>query len=166
MSKKLDSSEKLLEIIKTNAAKRGRYLNRDEIFVKELVDGLYANLQRYGYASCPCRLAAQNYEFDKDILCPCIYMKDDVDKYGMCFCCLYVSKEVFDGIKYSHSIPESRPKEKTFNNVIAADKKTAVSPTWKCGVCGYEHETDEPPEKCPVCGAAKESFIKNLPDII
>lgn len=30
---------------------------------------------------------------------------------------------------------------------------------WKCTVCGYIHIGDEPPEKCPVCGAPKEKFI-------
>lgn len=29
---------------------------------------------------------------------------------------------------------------------------------WKCRVCGYIHEGSEPPEICPVCGAAKEMF--------
>ncbi len=29
---------------------------------------------------------------------------------------------------------------------------------WRCGVCGYVHEGDEPPEKCPVCGADKSLF--------
>ena len=27
-----------------------------------------------------------------------------------------------------------------------------------CMVCGYVHEGDEPPEKCPICGAPKEKF--------
>lgn len=30
---------------------------------------------------------------------------------------------------------------------------------WKCSVCGYVHTGDEPPEKCPVCGADKSKFI-------
>jgi hypothetical protein len=30
---------------------------------------------------------------------------------------------------------------------------------WKCTVCGYVHVGDEPPAKCPVCGAPKSSFI-------
>jgi len=30
---------------------------------------------------------------------------------------------------------------------------------WKCIVCGYIHTGEEPPEKCPVCGAPKSSFI-------
>ncbi len=29
---------------------------------------------------------------------------------------------------------------------------------WKCRVCGYIHEGPEPPEECPVCGAAKDMF--------
>jgi len=24
---------------------------------------------------------------------------------------------------------------------------------WRCGVCGYVHDGDNPPEKCPKCGA-------------
>jgi uncharacterized membrane protein/rubredoxin len=30
---------------------------------------------------------------------------------------------------------------------------------WYCTVCGYVHTGPEPPEKCPVCGAAKEYFV-------
>jgi len=29
---------------------------------------------------------------------------------------------------------------------------------WICPVCGYTHVGDEPPEKCPVCGARREAF--------
>ncbi len=29
---------------------------------------------------------------------------------------------------------------------------------WVCTVCGYVHEGEEPPEKCPQCGAPKEKF--------
>jgi len=30
--------------------------------------------------------------------------------------------------------------------------------TYICSVCGYTHTGDEPPEKCPVCGAASDKF--------
>lgn len=30
---------------------------------------------------------------------------------------------------------------------------------WKCTVCGYVHQGEIPPEKCPMCGAPKEKFI-------
>lgn len=29
---------------------------------------------------------------------------------------------------------------------------------WRCGVCGYVHDGDEAPDRCPNCRAAKEKF--------
>ena len=29
-----------------------------------------------------------------------------------------------------------------------------------CTVCGYVHEGDAAPEKCPVCGAPAEKFVE------
>ena len=31
---------------------------------------------------------------------------------------------------------------------------------WVCPVCGYVHEGDTPPEKCPVCKVPGEKFNK------
>ena len=31
---------------------------------------------------------------------------------------------------------------------------------WKCTVCGYVHTGDEPPDKCPVCGADRSKFVE------
>jgi rubrerythrin/uncharacterized membrane protein len=31
---------------------------------------------------------------------------------------------------------------------------------WRCTVCQYECTGDEPPEKCPVCGASREAFVE------
>lgn len=30
---------------------------------------------------------------------------------------------------------------------------------WLCTICGYIHEGDGPPEKCPICGVPKEKFV-------
>ncbi len=30
---------------------------------------------------------------------------------------------------------------------------------WRCTVCGYVHDGDEPPDLCPVCGVATEKFV-------
>jgi len=35
---------------------------------------------------------------------------------------------------------------------------------WKCTVCGYIHDGDEPPEKCPVCGAGRDKFVEVPPE--
>jgi rubrerythrin len=29
---------------------------------------------------------------------------------------------------------------------------------WRCIICGYIHDGDEPPLTCPVCGAPREMF--------
>ena len=31
---------------------------------------------------------------------------------------------------------------------------------WVCKVCGYVHEGDTPPERCPQCGAPADKFEK------
>ena len=31
---------------------------------------------------------------------------------------------------------------------------------WVCVVCGYEVESDEAPEVCPVCGVGSDQFEK------
>ena len=31
---------------------------------------------------------------------------------------------------------------------------------WVCSVCGYVHEGDQPPEKCPTCGVGPDKFKK------
>ena len=31
---------------------------------------------------------------------------------------------------------------------------------WKCTVCGYIHEGEAPPEKCPICGADRSKFVE------
>ena len=37
---------------------------------------------------------------------------------------------------------------------------------WKCGVCGYLHEGDTAPDKCPRCGAGKEQFAEVAADAV
>lgn len=31
---------------------------------------------------------------------------------------------------------------------------------FRCKVCGYIHEGEEAPERCPLCGASKEKFVE------
>ncbi len=41
---------------------------------------------------------------------------------------------------------------------------TGVIRMYRCGVCGYIWEGDEPPERCPKCGAPKDQFTKLTDD--
>jgi ferredoxin-thioredoxin reductase catalytic chain len=87
------SVEELYEMLKRTQEAKGYYFSKDKEKVFELLEGLLINKDRYRYMACPCRLAANDREWDRDIICPCIYREPDVLEYGICYCNLYVSKE-------------------------------------------------------------------------
>lgn len=100
--------ESLYEKLKKYAFTKGIELNKDRDFVFELLKGLLKNEERYGYRSCPCRLATGDREKDKDIICPCIYSSEDIKEYGRCYCGLYVSMEFNEGKIPDKYVPERR----------------------------------------------------------
>jgi ferredoxin-thioredoxin reductase catalytic chain len=108
----MNESVKLFEILKEIQEAKGYYFNKDKLKVLELLEGLIENRRRYGYMSCPCRLSIGDKEKDKDIICPCVYRKPDVEEYGSCYCNLYVSK-AWDEETIPHEyVPERRAAEK------------------------------------------------------
>jgi ferredoxin-thioredoxin reductase catalytic subunit len=145
------------------------YLCPDPDFLQNLLEGLKENEERYGYGTCPCRLASGNFEWDRDIICPCDYRDPDVDEFGQCFCALYVSKEVHEGTKPMEPIPERRPQAKIDRALgKQADVPTTQSDSveasdtnrklFYCKVCGYVTFREEAPHKCPICQAKQEMF--------
>jgi ferredoxin-thioredoxin reductase catalytic subunit len=103
--------EKLYEALSRYAASRGVELNADRDYVMDILAGLLKNEERYGYRSCPCRLAMGDREKDRDIVCPCYYSMPDIGGYGSCYCGLYVSKEWNEGKVARVKVPERRPPE-------------------------------------------------------
>lgn len=106
------NAEELYEKLRKVQEPKGYFFNKDTELVFELLNALLVNKQRYGYMSCPCRLAAGEKEKDKDIICPCEYREQDVREYGSCFCQLYVSREWNEGSIPHVVVPERRPPEK------------------------------------------------------
>ncbi len=101
--------EKLYEALRKVQEAKGYYFNMDKERTFELLENLLLNKERYGYMACPCRLASGDREWDKDIICPCVYREPDVEEYGSCYCNLYVSKE-WNEKKIPHDyVPERRP---------------------------------------------------------
>lgn len=47
-------------------------------------------------------------------------------------------------------VPNNEKKEKS--------KGETIMTTWKCTVCGYVHEGEQPPEQCPICKQPAEKF--------
>ncbi len=102
----------LYERLKPLQEKKGYYFNDDMDHTLLILEGLLVNRERYGYMTCPCRLACGDREWDEDIICPCDYRAPDVEEYGSCYCNLYVSKEWNEGNTPHEYVPERRPPEK------------------------------------------------------
>ena len=108
----MSEAQKLYEMLKKVQEPKGYYFSNNKERVLELLEALLVNKERYGYMSCPCRLASGDREGDKDIFCPCVYRSPDVEEFGSCYCNLYVSK-AWNEDKVPHVyIPERRPPEK------------------------------------------------------
>jgi ferredoxin-thioredoxin reductase catalytic subunit/rubredoxin len=151
--------EKLYTRLKKEAEERGYHLNLDVSFTKQLLAGLLKNAERYGYLSCPCRLASGEKQDDLDIICPCDYRDEDVNEFNACYCALYVSDKIVRGEAEVQSIPERRLPER--NKAIEKEREFRGSlslPVYHCKVCGYLCARNTPPEICPICKVPKERF--------
>ena len=104
--------EKLYEALRKVQEAKGYYFNKDKERTFELLENLIINKDRYGYMACPCRLASGEREWDKDIICPCVYREPDVEEYGSCYCNLYVNQEWNEEKIPREYVPERRPPEK------------------------------------------------------
>ena len=102
----MSEAEKLYETLKSIQEPKGYFFNEDRERVMDLLEALLLNRKRYGYMSCPCRLASGDREKDRDILCPCVYREPDVARYGSCYCNLYVSREWNEGKMPREYVPE------------------------------------------------------------
>lgn len=173
--------EKVRKRAEADAKTFGYYLTPDADLLQGLLEGLKTNEERYGYPSCPCRLAANVFEYDRDIICPCDYRDPDVAEFGACYCRLYVNREVYEGKTGLPTVPERRPlakQAKAFapagpsreEKQLVAEKEEMVEimpKIWYCKQCGYMVFREEPPYICPICKAKKELFaeIKTRIDI-
>ena len=85
------AAEERHETLAPAQAAQGYLFNPDRAWTLETLAGLLVNEARYGYGSCPGRLATGRPERDRAIICPCAFRAEDVAKYGRCHCHLYFS---------------------------------------------------------------------------
>ena len=174
------SLEKVRQRAESDAKTYGYYLHPDPQFLQDLLEGLRKNEERYGYPSCPCRLATGNLDLDRDIICPCDYRDPDVAEHGSCYCALYTRKDLYEGKTPINPIPERRPPEKqarAYGTTAAATAKPATQEApetrltvpqqrevkkklWYCKQCGYVVFREDPPYVCPICKAKREMFTQ------
>ncbi|DAC72342.1 MAG TPA: ferredoxin:glutaredoxin reductase [Thermoplasmata archaeon] len=170
----MNAKQTIIDSMNENAKDNGYYLCPDAQLFSDLIDGLAKNTQRYGYGSCPCRVASGLKKHDVDIICPCEYRDADVDEFGMCYCGLFVHERIKNNPSQLGPIPERRPQEIIDAALTAAEtksstseettlhpksvKKTQTITVWRCTVCGYLCARETPPPICPICKAKAERF--------
>lgn len=166
------SLEKVKQRAEIDAKTHGYYLTPDLEMLKDLIAGLKKNEDRYGYPSCPCRIASGVFEIDRDIICPCDYRDPDVIEYGACYCNLFVDSRTYKS-RELRPIPERRPIDKLNRAVKGVSKKSedekqetktetveTLRELWYCKQCGYVTFREEPPYVCPICRAKRKLFAK------
>jgi ferredoxin-thioredoxin reductase catalytic subunit len=175
----LISIEKVRQRAEADAKTYGYFLNPDPEFLQDLLEGLKRNEERYGYPSCPCRVAVGKFELDRDIICPCDYRDPDVLEFGACYCALYMRKDLYEGKTPVSPIPERRPREKQTRaystTPVAGGQETGEKAfpaestgqpieikkrLWYCKQCGYVVFREDPPYICPICKAKRELFAQ------
>lgn len=109
----METIEGMKEYVKMVGQKNDWILNKNPDAFKDLLDGLVYNKRKYGYQSCPCRLASGNRDLDRDLICPCDYAPEDVNEFGACYCNLYLRSDFYDTFKTGYvNVPERRPIDK------------------------------------------------------
>lgn len=160
--------EKVRQRAELDAKAHGYHLNPDPEALRSLLEGLLTNEERYGYPSCPCRMAAGDFDLDRDIICPCDYRDPDVEEHGSCYCSLYVDARTYESGE-TMPIPERRPAEKAMRAyglepAPAEEAEGSAAETGRrlmyCRQCGYVVFREEPPYVCPICRAKRELFAE------
>jgi len=89
-----------------------------------------------GWVCSVCGYVHEGEELPDDFICPlCHHGKEDMKPLT------------------GAPAPETKPEPAVKSEASGGSK-------WVCSVCGYVHEGDMPPEKCPVCKVPAEKFAK------
>lgn len=85
----MDDNEKLILEYEEYSKDEGFKLNPDREIVNNIVGGLLKREKEFGEKYCPCRRILGDKKEDKNIICPCVYHKEEIEKDGHCLCRLF-----------------------------------------------------------------------------
>jgi len=66
----------------------GIKLNPDDKIVDGLLNSMILKKEKEGEYYCPCRMLQHN-DKDKEIICPCVYHRGEIELQGHCHCRLF-----------------------------------------------------------------------------
>lgn len=80
------------EIAEKYAKSKGFKLNEDSKGLDRILKGLENNRKKHGFAYCPCRVVTGDKEKDREIICPCVFHRGEIELQGYCLCKLFWKK--------------------------------------------------------------------------
>lgn len=82
--------EKAIREYEEYAKKNNLSLNLNRGVVERIIKGLLENEKKYGVRYCPCKRITGNLEEDRPKICPCQFMRKEIEEHGHCLCELFV----------------------------------------------------------------------------
>lgn len=89
---KQEEIEKLIKEYEEYAEKNGYSLNSERKIVEIIIKGLLEKEEKFGARFCPCRRITGDKKEDEKIICPCQFMREEIEKNGKCLCGLFAKK--------------------------------------------------------------------------
>ena len=84
--------QELRKTLQAYADSQNFKLNPNEKALEGIINGLLRNKKFKGDIYCPCRVVTGDKEKDKEIACPCIFHRGEIELQGRCKCTLFFAK--------------------------------------------------------------------------
>lgn len=84
--------QELRKTLQAYADSQDLKLNPNEKVVEGIINGLLRNRKFKGDIYCPCRVVTGNKVKDKEIACPCIFHRGEIELQDHCKCNLFWKK--------------------------------------------------------------------------
>jgi ferredoxin-thioredoxin reductase catalytic subunit len=68
------------------------HFNADADMVNGILGAMLKRREKFGHDYCPCRRPSGDAEKDKEIICPCAFHLEELEKDGHCHCYLFVKE--------------------------------------------------------------------------
>ena len=82
--------ENLRKKMQEYAKSAGIKLNPDKKTLDCVLTGLLKRKEKFNALYCPCRVVTGDKKKDKEIICPCIFHRGEIELQGHCKCGLFV----------------------------------------------------------------------------
>ena len=89
-NKENKENQELKKELENYAKKVGIKLNPNEKIVDNIINRLLINKKEKGEAYCPCRVQTGDTQKDKEIICPCVFHRGEIELQNHCHCNLFV----------------------------------------------------------------------------